>query len=60
MFVIGVHCINCINDNQIWFTFNSSFYKPNSEDNNGDVRKRCIRVRLENGAEFLLTSAFVY
>ena len=36
------------------------FQRTNPEDNNGDFRKRCKRVRLENGAEFLLTSAFVY
>ena len=28
----------------------------NSEDDNGDFRKRCKRVILENGAEILLTS----
>ena len=31
-----------------------------SEDNDGDFRKKCKRVRLENGAETLLTSAFIY
>ena len=36
------------------------FYKTNSEDNDEDFRKRCKGVRLENGAEFLLMSAFVY
>ena len=36
------------------------FYKTNSEDDNGDFRNRCKNVRLENGAEILLTSAFVY
>ena len=35
------------------------FRKTNSEDNNGDFPKRCKRVRLENGAELLL-SAFVH
>ena len=33
------------------------FKKTNSEDNDGDFRKRCKRVRLENGTEFLLTLA---
>ena len=33
------------------------FYKAHSEDINGDFCKRCKRVRHENGAEFLLTSA---
>ena len=36
------------------------FQKTNPKDSNGDFRKTCERVRLENGAEFLLTSAFVY
>ena len=35
-------------------------YKTNYDDNNGEFRKRCKKVRLEHGAEFLLTSAFVY
>ena len=35
------------------------YKKTNSEDNNGDFRERCSRVRLENGSEFLLTSALV-
>ena len=47
---------------KIWFTLSliRHFQKTNSVDNNGDFRKRCKRVRLENGAEFLLTSEFVY
>ena len=56
----SVFCINCINDKQIWFTFDPYFQKTIFEDNNGDFRKRCKRVKLENGAEFLLTSAVVY
>ena len=32
------------------------FYKTNSEENNGDFHKKCKRVRLRNGAEFLLLS----
>ena len=40
--------------------FEPSLLETNSEDNNGDFHKRCKRVRLENGTEFLLMSAFVY
>ena len=54
-------CINCINDNQIWLTFEPLFSENKyPEDNNGGIRKRCKGVRLENGAEILLTSAFVF
>ena len=52
--------MNGINDIQIWFSLIRHAYKTNYGDTNGDFRKRRKRVRLENGAEFLLTSAFVY
>ena len=43
--------MNCINDNQIWFIIDLSLVQTNSNDN-GDFRKKCVTVRLENGAEF--------
>ena len=36
------------------------FHKANPEDTIEDFRKRFNGIILENGAEFFLTSAFVY
>ena len=58
--LVSVSLYKSINDNQVQFTFDLSLLQTNSEDNNGDFRKSWKGVRLENGAEILLTSAFVY
>ena len=53
--LVWVSCINWINVSKYGLSFICHFQKTISEDNNGDFRKR---VKLENGAEFLLMLAF--